>query len=97
MNIVKMICYRSETALANLIAPHFARSRDEIRALVKSVIMRPIDLFPDYRNKKLEITLYPLANKRSNEVVGEVIDILNQTRTKYPGTELTLFYKIATV
>lgn len=96
MNIVKMICYRSETALANLIAPHFARSRDEIRALVKSVIMRSIDLSPDYHNNKLVIVLYSLANKRSNEAVGKIINILNQTQTKYPGTELTLFYEIAT-
>lgn len=96
-NIVKMICYRSETALANLIAPHFTRSRDEIRALVKSIIMRPIDLHPDYQNNRLVIVLYSLANKRSNEAVKKIIDILNQTQTKYPGTELTLFYEIATI
>ena len=86
-NIVKIICYRSETALANLIAPHFTRSRDEIRALIKSIIMRPIDLYPDYRNNKLEVTLYPLANRRSNEAVKKIIDTINCTNTKYPGTE----------
>lgn len=95
-NIVKMICYRAETAFASLLAPHFSRSRDEIRALVKSVIMQAIDLQPDYKNGKLEITLYPLANRRSNQAVGKIIDTLNQTKTKYPGTDLVLFYKIAT-
>ena len=53
-NIVKIICYRSESALANLIAPHFTRSRDEIRALIKSIIMRSIDLNPDYGNNKFK-------------------------------------------
>lgn len=95
-NIVKMICYRTETALANLLAPHLERSRDEIRALVKSITMLNIDLYPDYQNNTLEITLYPLANKRSNEAVRKIIDTLNLTKTKYPGTDLVLVYKIAT-
>lgn len=75
----------------------FSQSRDEIRALVKSVIMMPADLNPDYRNNELEITLYPLSNTRSNEAVGKVIDILNQTQTEYPEIQLTLFYKTATI
>lgn len=40
MNIIKMIAYRSETALANLIAPNYAKSDNEIRALVKSLIYK---------------------------------------------------------
>jgi hypothetical protein len=96
-NIVKMICYRAETALARLLEPHFSRSRDEIRALVKSIIKGQIDLRPDHENGKLEITLYPLANNRSNEAVRKIIHLLNQTRTKYPGTDLTLCYKTATI
>lgn len=96
-NIVKMICYRAETALARLFEPHFSRSRDEIRALVKSIIKGRIDLRPDHENGKLEITLYPLANNRSNEAVRKIIHLLNQTRTKYPGTDLTLCYKTATI
>ena len=95
-NILKMICYRAETALVNLLTPHYARSRDEIRALAKSIIMKHIDLNPDYQNNVLEVTLYPLANKRSNDAVGNIIDALNKTQTKYPGTELILFYKSAT-
>jgi hypothetical protein len=96
-NILKMICFRAETALAGKLAPHFARSRDEIRALVKSIIMLTIDLYPDYQNNKIEITLYPLTNKRSNYALESILHIINQTNTKYPGTDLTLFYKITTV
>jgi hypothetical protein len=91
-----MICYRAETALAKLITPHFERSTEEVRALIKSIIMRPVDLKPDYQHNILEITLYPLANKRSCHAVEKIIDTLNQTHTKYPNTNLTLFYKIAT-
>jgi hypothetical protein len=96
-NIVKMICFRAETQLAGKLAPYFARSRDEIRALVKSIIMLTIDLYSDYQNNKIEITLYPLANKRAYYALESIIYVINQTNTKYPGTELTLFYKITTV
>ncbi len=96
-NIVKMICYRAETAMANLLAPHFTRSRDEVRALVKSIISRQIDMHPDYDNGTLEITLYPLSNNRSNEAVSKILETLNRTQTKYPGTDLVLLYKTATI
>jgi len=89
-NIVKMICYRAETAMANLLAPHFTRSRDEVRALVKSIISRQIDMHPDYDNGTLEITLYPLSNNRNNEAVSKILETLNRTQTKYPGTDLVL-------
>ena len=38
-NIIKMNCYRAETALANLLSPYFNRANQEIRALIKSVRM----------------------------------------------------------
>ncbi len=38
-NIIKMICYRSETAFANLMAPYYKKSVNEIRALVKKIII----------------------------------------------------------
>ncbi len=92
-----MICYRAETAMANLLAPHFTRSRDEVRALVKSIISRQIDMHPDYDNGTLEITLYPLSNNRNNEAVSKILETLNRTQTKYPGTDLVLLYKTATI
>jgi hypothetical protein len=72
-NIIKMICFRAETAFANLPAPHYKRAEDEIRTLVKAIINQTIDLLPDYQNKQLVITLYPLANQRSNEAIRNVI------------------------
>jgi hypothetical protein len=96
-NIIKMICYRAETAFATLLAPFYARSDDEIRALMKAVIYQTIDLLPDYDRKLLNITLYPLANQRSNRAIASLIDKINDTNTVYPGTNLLMKFKIATV
>ena len=96
-NIVKMICYRAETAFANLLTPHYKRAGQEVRMLVKAVILNPIDMEVDPEKQQLGITLYPLSNKRSNEAVRIICQNLNRTNTVYPGTNLRLTYKIATI
>ena len=95
-NIVKMICYRAETAFANLLTPHYKRASQEVRMLVKAVILNPINLEGDPEKQQLNITLYPLSNQRSNEAVRQICLTLNRTNTIYPGTNLRLNYKIAT-
>ena len=97
MNIIKMICYRAETALANKLSPHFCRAEDEIRTLVKAIIHLTIDMIPDYENSLLNITLYPLSNIRSINALANIIDEVNDTNTIYPGTNLMMKFKIATV
>jgi len=49
-NVIKMICYRAETALANLIYPHYKRANQEIRALIKSIIHASINMEVDKKN-----------------------------------------------
>ncbi|MDR2971443.1 MAG: hypothetical protein LBU83_05890 [Bacteroidales bacterium] len=95
-NVIKMMCYRAETALANQLAPHYKRAEHEIRALVKSVINTSIDMEVDHEKEQLKITLYSMANQRSNQAVSKICDIVNETNTVYPGTNLRLIYKIAT-
>lgn len=95
-NIIKMICYRSETAFANLLAPYYKKSVNEIRGLVKKIINTNIDLKPDYENAKLYVTLYTLPTPRDNEPINKILDTLNSSETKYPGTDLTLFYETTT-
>lgn len=96
-NIIKMICYRAETALADKLAPYYGRAGDEIRALVKAITRLSIDLMPDMQNKLLCITLYPLANKRSQLALAAIIEEVNATHTLYPGTDLVMNFKMATV
>jgi len=96
-NIIKMICYRAETALVRLLSPHYKRAREEIRALIKSVIKTPINLEVDRKNQELKISLYPLSNLRSNEAISKICQTVNDTNTIYPGTNLRLNFKIATI
>lgn len=95
-NIIKMICYRAETSCATLLSTGFKKSVNEKRALVKSIIGSHGDILPDYSNNTLTVKIYSQPTPRTNQALETAIDLLNQTETKYPGTNLVLNYEIAT-
>ena len=95
-NMIKMICYRAETSCANLLSSGFEKSLNEKRALVKSIIFSHGDILPDYTNNTLTVSIYSQANPRMNHALETTLELLNQTETIYPGTNLVLNYKIAT-
>lgn len=93
INLVKMICYRAETAMANQLQNYFSRNDDEKRMLVKQIIQTKANITPDYTNKTLTVTLHSLSTQRYNLAVTEITQLLNQTETIFPGTDLTLIFK----
>jgi hypothetical protein len=96
-NIIKMICYRAETALASKLTPHYKRAEHEIRALVKSITQTTINMEVDHQKELLTITLYPLSNQRSVEAVRNICDTVNEMQTIYPGTNLKMYFKVLNV
>ncbi len=93
MNTIRMIAYRAETSIANLLSTHYSKSTEEIRSLVKNIIASDADLIPDYIDKTLTVRLHSLSTPRDNQAVKELCPILNDTETLYPGTDLKLVYK----
>jgi Transposase protein len=97
MNIIKMICYRAETAVANELQPYLPGAKDEKRMLIKQIIQNNADLMPDYESKSLTVILHTLSAPRFNKAAANLADILNQTETIFPGTDLQLKFKISAV
>jgi len=93
MNIIKMICYRAETAVANELAAYLLHAKDEKRMLVKQIIQNNADLLPDYENKTLTVVLHTLSAPRFNYAAAKLAEMLNQTETFFPGTDLQLIFK----
>jgi hypothetical protein len=93
MNVLKMICYRAESSVANILQEKFKRGTYEKRMLVKQIINTPADLLPDLDKKTLTITLHSLSANRFNEAITHLIGILNHSNTIFPGTDLTLIFK----
>jgi hypothetical protein len=93
MNIIKMICYRAETAVANEIAPLLNNEKEEKRMLVKQIIQNNADLVPDYEKKTLTVILHSLSAPRFNKAAEQLAELLNKTETVFPGTDLKLIFK----
>jgi len=93
MNIIKMICYRAETAVANLLTEFFIRGKEEKRMLVKQIIQTSADLIPDDENKTLTVILHTLSAPRFNAAAEKLAQILTQTQSVFPGTDLRIIFK----
>ncbi len=93
MNVIKMICYRAETAVANILEETMNRGEQEKRMLVKQIMNTSVDLVPDKENNILNICLYSLSSNRYNQAVFNLMDILNQTETVFPGTNMKMVFK----
>jgi len=90
---VKLTAYRAETALVRLLGPHYARTEEEGRALLRELFTSPADLLPDETASVLRVRLHSLANPRSNRALVALCEALTATETCFPGTKLRLVYE----
>jgi hypothetical protein len=93
LDTIKMITYRAETAMAQIMHQKMAR-HDDARSLLRGIYNTEVDILPDQQAKTLTIQLHPLANQSSDEAIRHLCDELNATETMFPGTELRLIYKL---
>lgn len=93
VDTIKMIAYRAETALANLLREHLPHP-DEARRLLQTLFITEADLLPDHDQGTLTVRLHHLANQRSDKVIQKLCDELNATETCFPATNLRLVLKV---
>lgn len=96
IDTIKMIAYRAETALANIIRPKMARN-DEARSVIRQIFNRDANLKPDKANNRLIIELHNLTNEYEDTLVQIICDTLNETETIFPGTDMAIFYKLVSM
>ena len=95
MDTIKMIAYRAETSLATLIRPGMSyHHRDEAKTILRHIFESSVDLRPDEAQKVLEVSLHNMANPLFDKIAKNLCSQLNKTKTKYPGTNLRLVYKM---
>ena len=93
VDTIKMIAYRAETSLVSLLREHLARS-DDARTLVRQIFETEADLLPDAMNKTLTVRIHHLTQAAHDQVLEKLCAALNETQTVFPGTDLTLIFKI---
>ena len=73
----KMVAYRAETQLANLVGPLLPHRDDEARKFMRQVFELPADLLPDYARGTLTVRLHSMATPRHNRVLASLCGVLN--------------------
>jgi hypothetical protein len=87
IDTIKMIAYRAETAMVQIVREKMMR-HDDARSLLRAIYQTEADLVPNLQAKTLTVRLHPLANASSDEAVRHLCDEINATETIFPGTDL---------
>lgn len=93
LDTIKMIAYRAETSMASVLREKLARS-DDVRSLLRQVFQTEADLFPDLAANTLTVRLHHLTHAAHDQAIQHLLDELNETQTIFPGTSLTLAFKL---
>ena len=93
IDTIKLIAYRAETAMVNIIRQTMGHP-NEARRLLRSLYSSEADIMPDYEKKILTVRLHQPANRSSAVTVEKLCRELNTTHTKFPGTDLRLVYML---
>ncbi len=94
IDIIKMISYRAETAMANIIIPSLTQyDQDAAKAIIKSIFQTQANLIPDYENQILTVELLYSSTHKKDKIIQVLMDVLNETEFNFPMTNLRLFYK----
>jgi hypothetical protein len=96
VDIIKMIAYRAETAMALLVRPELSK-KDEARAIVRQILRADADLEPDLKNGTLTVSLHNLTTPRGNQYAQYLCYQLNEMEVIFPGTEFRLVYKLVAI
>jgi hypothetical protein len=93
VDTIKLIAYRAETALVQIVREKLHRE-DDARALVRQIFESAVDLEPDQQQKTLTIRLHRLSSLAHDEVLSHLCAELTASETTYPGTELRLVFEL---
>lgn len=92
VDTIKMIAYRAETAMANIIWKECG-TLEQARALIRDVLASEADLIPGKHAKILTVRLHNLSTRAMDRKLDQLLQVLNEAKMKYPCSDLTLQYE----
>ena len=96
IDTIKMIAYRAESSLASLLREHLSRF-DDARDLLRQIFQAEADLVPDLATNTLTVRLHDLTQAAHDQAIEQLLTELNATQTIFPGTNLTLVFKLGSL
>ena len=93
LNTIKMIDYRAETAMSFTLKEFLDRGNDA-RAIIRELFKTEADLVPDLEARILNVRIHRMTSMRNDKAVKKLLEILNETETVFPGTDMKLRYSL---
>ena len=93
VDTIKLIAYRAETALVQVLREKLART-DDARSLVRQVFASAVDLGPNPAQRTLTVRLHRLSSAIHDAALEHLCAELTATETVSPGTDLRLIYQL---
>ena len=93
MDNIKMIAYRAETGMSNMIKNQLSHP-DEGRKLLQMIYTSDADIIADYPNKTLTVKLHNLNYRKDDKVAQYLCEKLNETEVEFPETDLKIIYQL---
>jgi len=92
IDTIKMVAYRAETAMVNILRERMKRV-DDARQLMVALYQSEADLLPDHQNNTLTVRLHRLANHSNDPAIENLCRELNETKTIFPGTDFEMIFE----
>lgn len=93
VDTIRMIAYRSETSMAHLLTEQQIRLSDA-RRILQDLFTTEADIEPDIDTQQLKIKIHRSSRPVVDRNLENLLVGLNETQTKYPGTDLILKYEL---
>jgi transposase len=94
VDTVKMIAYRAETAMVNIVREKLT-NKDDARSLIRDLCLSEADFLPNIKSGVLTIRVHHMANPRFNRAIQHLLSNLNDAEFNYPGSSLRLSFAMA--
>ena len=93
IDAVKMIAYRTETAMAGLLRGPTV-NLPAARRLLQDLYVTEADILPELDKERLRIRVHGASRPAANRVLEKLFEELNKENLRYPGTNLYLIYEL---
>jgi hypothetical protein len=96
MDTVRMISYRTETAMASLLKGHTI-DMAAARRLLQDLYVTEADILPQPKDNLLKVRVHNASRPAANNALKQLFDELNAAEVRYPGTDMRMIYELASI
>jgi len=88
----RIAAYRAESALRELVRPHYRRWRQDGRTIIQSMMQSKGDI--EVAEGELYVVIEPQSAPHRTKALAALCDELNSLDAKFPGTELLMRFSV---